>query len=114
MQVEISSSAPLYPESRSYDAASRKLALGILLQAFRDIISPRRSTWKKDEDWQADALDWFQSDEDYPGSFTWVCHHLHVESSQLRGWLDRYLNGSRKEKKRMAQKLVRFQIPRSA
>lgn len=114
MQLEVLASEPLYPAAKSYDAPSRKLALGILLQAFRDIISPRRSTWKKDEDWQVDALEWFCSDEDYPGSFTWVCYHLHVDRSQLRKWLDRYLTGDRKEKRRLAKKLVRFQIPRTA
>lgn len=114
MQLDAVAGDTLYPKGKSYDPASRKLALGILLQAFRDIISPRRSTWKKGEDWKADALEWFGSNENHPGSFKWVCHHLHISPERLRTWLHCYLNSDAKEKKRLAKKLVRFQIPRSA
>jgi hypothetical protein len=104
---------PIYPRGRNYDPAARKLALAILLQAFRDIVSPRRYNWKKDEDWHTDAMEWFHGEKDHPGSFPWVCHHLNIEPSLIREWLARYNNGDRMQKKRMAQNLIRFQISSS-
>lgn len=102
------------PERKKADPTSRKLALGILLQAFRDIVSPRRSTWKKGEDWKADAFDWFASDSIYPGSFCWVCHMLQISPSEIRRWLRQYQQSGEADRKRLARKLVRFQIPRIA
>ena len=113
MNNEVIPSEPLYPSAISYDPPSRKLALGILLQALRDIVSPRRYKWKADEDWQADALLWFESAEDSPGGCSWVCQHLHIDASRLQGWLARYRSSDLTEKRRMAQELVRFQMPSS-
>lgn len=114
MQLEVITAEPLYPKARTADPSARRLALGILLQAFRDIVSPRRSTWKKGEDWQADAEEWFDSESDHAGSLRWVCDHLHIDRFQLRKWLKRYRNSDQAERKEMARRLVRFQIPRSA
>lgn len=114
MSLRAFASDVLYPKAKNPDYASRKLALGILLQAFRDIVSPRRATWKKGEDWKEDALEWFASEQTYPGSFHWVCQMLQVSPQRLREWLKEYRTSGSEERKRMARKLVRFQIPRSA
>lgn len=104
---------PIYPRCRIYDPPTRKLVLAILLQAFRDIVSPRKYNWKKDEDWHADAMEWFYGEQDHPGSFPWVCHHLSIDPSLLRDWVARYDKGDRIQKRRMARNLVRFQIASS-
>ena len=54
----------------------RNLALGILLQAFRDVVSPKKTSNKEWEVWRKDALEWFNSNENHPGSLFWVCEVL--------------------------------------
>jgi hypothetical protein len=101
----------LYPQSKRPDPAVRKLALGILLQAFRDVVAPKSTSNREAEIWREDALEWFASDETHPGSLTWVCQVLQVNPVKLHRWLDAYRNGDREHKKEMARKLIRFQIP---
>lgn len=88
----------------------RNLALGILLQAFRDIVSPKKSSNKEWELWRQDALEWFYSNESHPGSLLWVCEVLEMDHKELCGWLGDYRNSGRSRKQEMAEKLIRFQI----
>ncbi len=101
----------LYPQSKKPDGAIRKLALGILLQAFRDILAAPSRANKETEIWREDAIEWFMSDETHAGSLHWVCGVLQVDISDFRDWLSNYREGDREHKKAMARKLVRFQIP---
>ena len=61
----------------------RNLALGILLQAFRDIVSPKKTSNKDWKSWKQDALDWFYSNTTHPGSLLWVCEVLEMNQKDL-------------------------------
>ena len=100
----------LYPQTRKPDTSLRNLALGILLQAFRDIVAPRKSSNAEWEVWRQDAVEWFFSEEDHAGSFRWVCDVLETSPRELRHWLNRYKRSGRHQKREMAKKLIRFQI----
>jgi hypothetical protein len=100
----------LYPQTKKPEPSLRNLALGILLQAFRDIVAPKKASNKEWEEWRQDALDWFYSYESQPGSFHWVCEVLEMSPNDLRAWLQDYRQSSAKQKKEMARKLTRFQI----
>ncbi|RPI29264.1 MAG: hypothetical protein EHM61_02220 [Acidobacteria bacterium] len=101
----------LYPQTKKSDSSVRNLALAILLQAFRDVIAPRKSSNKEWALWRRDAMDWFFADESYPGSFHWVCEILQMNSEELRMWLRTYKRSNRINKKEMVKRLIRFQIP---
>jgi hypothetical protein len=105
------SSDGLYPQSKKSDAAVRNLALAILLQAFRDVIAPKKSSNKEWALWRKDAIEWFFAPEAYPGSFFWVCDILQMNSEDLRTWLRTYKRSNRTNKKEMVKRLIRFQIP---
>ena len=100
----------LYPQTKKSDPSLRNLALGILLQAFRDIVAPKKSSNKEWATWRQDAIEWFMSDEIHAGSFSWVCEVLAMNPKELRSWLHTYKRSGRDKKKEMAKKLVRFQI----
>ncbi len=101
----------LYPQTKKSDSSVRNLALAILLQAFRDVIAPRKSSNKEWALWRRDAMDWFFAGECYPGSFFWVCEILQMNSEELRLWLRTYKRSNRTNKKEMVKRLIRFQIP---
>jgi len=109
MKASVIESEGLYPQPKRPDPSLRNLAIGILLQAFRDIVAPKatNSEWQL---WQQDALDWFASDEYYPGSFAWVCEVLQAKPKDFRQWLQDYKHSDPATKREMARKLVRFQI----
>jgi hypothetical protein len=100
----------LYPQTKKPDPSLRNLSLGILLQAFRDIVAPKKSANKEWELWRQDALEWFYSDEKHPGSFRWVCDVLEMNPRELREWLHAYKKSRGDRKREMARKLIRFQI----
>lgn len=100
----------LYPQAKKPDGSLRNLALGILLQALRDIVAPKKASNKEWELWRQDALEWFFSDEVYPGSFCWVCEVLEMKPAELRNWLHNYKKSGQEAKREMAKKLIRFQI----
>ncbi|HON00985.1 MAG TPA: hypothetical protein PLM33_12105 [Acidobacteriota bacterium] len=110
MRLTALESEGLYPQARKADPSLRNLALGILLQAFRDIVAPKKTSNKEWEDWRQDALDWFYAQETEPGSFYWVCEVLEMNPNELRHWLQEYRKSDAKHKKEMARKLTRFQI----
>jgi hypothetical protein len=99
----------LYPQARARDRNSKNLALAILIQAFRDVVSPVRSSreWRF---WEQDALQWFAALEDHPGSFQWICGILDLNSSELRRWLDSYRHSGTGRRRKMARKLIRFRF----
>ena len=103
-------SSGLYPQTKKPDPSLRNLALGILLQAFRDIVAPKKASNQEWELWREDALEWFYSDENHPGSFSWVCEVLEMNRRELRAWLQDYKTSDEEQQKEMARKLVRFQI----
>ncbi len=110
MRASFIESEGLYPQTKRPDPALRNLAIGILLQAFRDIVAPKKASNKEWELWQQDALEWFSSDEYYPGSFSWVCEVLQAKAADFRTWLENYRDSDPESKREMARKLVRFQI----
>ncbi len=109
MKRAILADESLYPQARAWDKNSKNLALAILIQAFRDIVSPNRSSreWRF---WEQDALQWFAAAEDYPGSFQWVCGILDLNSSRLRRWIDSYRQSGAGRRRKMARKLIRFRF----
>ncbi len=103
-------SAGLYPREHRPESSLRNLSLGILLQAFRDVVAPKKASNKEWRLWRQDALDWFASEESYPGSFQWVCEVLEMNQRELRQWLEIYLLSDKDRQREMARKLTRFQI----
>lgn len=110
MKTSVIESEGLYPKTRKPDPSLRNLALGILLQAFRDIVAPKKSASKDWNLWRQDALDWFSSEEKDPGSFCWVCDVLSLSTKELREWLDLYNSSGVEQQREMSRKLTRFQI----
>ncbi len=110
MKSSVIESEGLYPQTKKPDPSLRNLALGILLQAFRDIVAPKKSSNKEWEIWRNDALEWFFTDENHPGSFCWVCEVLALNPKELREWLHVYKRSDHNVRKEMARKLTRFQI----
>ena len=68
---------------RRQDPHVSKLALAILVQAFRDAFSSSASV----REWKRDSLAWFQSHDNDPGSLDWVCSILHIEPDLIRAWI---------------------------
>ena len=110
MKAAALESEGLYPQIKKPDPPLRNLALGILLQAFRDIVSPKKASNKEWELWRQDAIEWFGSDETHPGSLLWVCEVLEMSPRDLRTWLHDYKSSNGHRRREMARKLIRFQI----
>lgn len=110
MKATAVESEGLYPQAKKPDPSLRNLALGILLQAFRDIVTPKKSPNTEWEIWRQDAVEWFFAEETHAGSFRWVCEVLEMSPRELRQWLNSYKHSDRHRKREMARKLVRFQI----
>ena len=110
MKATVLESEGLYPQKNKVDPSMRNLALGILLQAFRDIVSPKKNSNKEWKLWSQDALEWFDSNETHPGSLLWVCEVLEMDHKELREWLRDYRRSGHSRKQEMAKKLIRFQI----
>lgn len=95
------------------DESARKLAMAVLIQAFRDIIKPKRSRWPRKDDWYADARAWFVSDEVYPGSYRWCCDALQYDPDRFRVWLRDYYGSTKERQDRICRSLGQLQIPRT-
>lgn len=104
------SSTGLYPAARNAGKPVRKLALGILLQAFRDLV-PKNLKTKPLDKWQEDALEWFYSNELSPGSFRWVCQILDLDLSGVRRWIRIYEDSDQQRRREIARQLSHFQTP---
>ncbi|MGH9340748.1 MAG: hypothetical protein ACRD1R_14425 [Acidobacteriota bacterium] len=111
LDVQALASEGLYPPPKRLDPPMRNLALGILLQAFRDLVTPRRAASNEWKVWRQDALEWFLSEDSYPGSFRWVCDVLQMDAVHLRQWIHRYRGSENSDRRRMVQKLIHFRIP---
>jgi hypothetical protein len=102
-----------YRRTKGPEASIRKLAVAILLQALRDLLTPGRSgkengtNWEK---WQQDALHWFFSEEKAPGSFYWACGLLNIGSGRIREVLRSYQPYDRERLKGIPSRLSKFQI----
>ena len=73
-----------YPSASGSDSNLKSLARAILAQAFWDALAlPRR----KNEDLRDDAVEWFSSSEQTPGSLHWICSILHIDSARLGQWV---------------------------
>lgn len=107
-QVSLSSEG-LYPRKDYSFIPSRKLALGILVQAFRDALTQKNSMERAE--WQKDALVWFQSESTQPGSLKWVCELLSIDPSSIRSWLRDFSRSDPKRQRQMARSVTRFHVP---
>lgn len=99
-----------YSSDHRPNSSITNLALAILLQGFRDVISVKNSSNHEGTIWRKDALEWFASENQFPGSFLWVCTALKLPGKELRTWIEEYLMSDKKRKIEMARKLHRFQI----
>ncbi len=100
----------LYAPSKKCDSAVRNLGLAILLQALRDATHPETSN-KKLALWRKDAMEWFFANDDYPGSFHWVCDILGMESGALRSWVQAQEGSDRTAREEMVARVAGLQIP---
>lgn len=97
----------LYPPKKPPSVSLRKLAMGILRQAFRDAIPTGRSSEKGWRAWQQDAREWLFSDDTLPGSLNWVCEILRLEPWMIQKWLITYHKGDSARRRDMARSLFR-------
>jgi len=104
----ILSSEGLYPQNRRPDRELTHLAMGILTQAVRDLISPQKKAEKDWEIWQKDSLDWFLSDSRHTGGFLWVCDILGTDPDKMRDWIRGLRVLDRNEKKATILSLIRL------
>ena len=74
----------IYPHASSLDSGLKGLARAILAQAFWDVLAPPR---RRNEYLREDALEWFSSHDQAPGSFGWICMILHIDPVRLRQWV---------------------------
>jgi len=110
--LKLVSSQP-YRWTRGPEASIRKLAVAILLQALRDLLTPSKSgkeNRKHWEKWQQDALHWFFSEENTPGSFYWVCDVLDIGSWRILDVLRSYQRYDREQLKELVSRLSEIQI----
>jgi len=107
-------SAGLYPASKRPDLAVWNLALAILLQACRDVVAPprRRRFSRKFAEWREDAVEWFFSENDNPGSYKWVRQILGIGSDGLRHWVRAYQDSSPTARIEMLKQLKHVQMRR--
>lgn len=108
--VSLSSEVP-YSKLRRPDPPVSKLALGILLQALRDVVTPQKSSLEDGEDWRHDAIEWFNESETSPGSLHWVCQILEFNPSGLLHWIEEFERSHESRREEWARKLTRFHIP---
>ena len=102
-----------YRRTRGPETAIRKLAVAILMQALRDLLTSSRSGKEKRrnwEQWQQDALHWFFSEEKAPGSFYWVCDIINIGSWRILEVLRSYQRYDREQMKGLMSKLSELQI----
>lgn len=102
------SSERLNPQRKTPDRELVHLALGILTQAVRDLVSPQKKHEKDWEVWQIESQMWFSSEEDYPGSFKWVCDIIGTEPEALRNWAQNLSKLDRRQLRASILSLVRL------
>lgn len=102
------SSEGLFPQNRRPDRELINLAMGILTQAVRDLISPQKKVEKDWQSWQEDSARWFFTDDHYTGSFLWVCDVIGADPARLRQWVQGLSHLDRKQKKAIILSLIRL------
>lgn len=107
IEIRRPSSEGLYPSKQRVDSTLKKLACGILRQAFQDALRGRIPSDPASAEWQKDALRWFSSDETHPGSLFWVCSALELEPRMFREWWRNYQHSSDERKRLMGKRLLR-------
>ncbi len=98
----------LFPKNHKPQRELIHLAMGILTQAVRDLISPQKKLEKDWRTWQSDSQEWFDSDELYPGSFRWVCEVIGAEPAKMRRWVRSLHRLDRKQRKAVILSLIRL------
>lgn len=106
MELKSLASYGLYPQPKGPERSFRNLAVGILVQALRDLTLTKTPSNRRSHVWQRDARKWFLSNEAHPGSLNWVCEILHIDQARLRRELRPYLEPECRERPRR-----RFQWP---
>lgn len=93
------------------DRAIQNLALAILIQAFRDLLSSNSKLPKEERlEIQEDALSWFYSQNRTPGSLEWVGDIIDINPDVLRQWLSHYRQSDQESQHEMAQPIRRMQL----
>lgn len=100
----------LHPPLHGVPPPIRNLALGILVQALRDVVLEPNNGDREPIMWRRDALQWLSSNETGPGSLNWVCQILVMNPRKLQLWLQRTLQS--KEEREQLKKLLSFQFRR--
>jgi hypothetical protein len=103
----------LFPQKTGHEPSVVALAIAILIQAVRDAIGPRRRSEKDWEIWKLDALEWFSSEEDHPGSLVWVCEVTSIPPKSLRFWFEQVRKLDPESQKEIIQTLTRLAYARN-
>jgi len=81
----------------------------MLAQALRDAVSITKvKSQSKQVRWQEDALRWFFSEEDSPGSLRWVSEVVDIDVDNVRDWVELHAKGSAEMRKKWQGKLSRW------
>ena len=86
------------------------MAFAILVQAVRDLMSPKKSSQRDWAIWQEDALEWVFSEETTPGSFYWVCEVVDISEWRFRKGVRAFERSGRKQQEEMSKKISGFQL----
>lgn len=107
-QPALLSSEGLFPQNKRPERELINLAMGILTQAVRDLISPQKKIEKDWEVWQRDSMHWFFSEDQHVGSFRWVCEMIGADPRRMRVWVQGLQRLDRKQKKAIILSLIRL------
>jgi hypothetical protein len=104
-QLEVSSR--FSRRKTNVDRSTQSLAVAILTQALRDVLSTEEFGAKQVAGgWQRDALQWFASDEEHPGSLRWVSEVVDIRVEDIRNWIS-LLPNERTERRKWRAKFRR-------
>ena len=77
-----------YSRKVNVDRSTQRLAIAMLAQALRDVLSSRELGKEQVVGgWRRDALKWFASNEEYPGSLRWVSRIIELDVEIIRRWV---------------------------
>jgi hypothetical protein len=105
--------ARFYTRKVSVDRSTKRLATAILTRALRDVLSGRELGLQQAAGgWRKDALRWFRSNEEYPGSLMWVSGIIGVDVEGIRQWVREHAFGSETDRRKWRRKLGRTRSQR--
>lgn len=104
------SSEGLYPPKSGINRGASNLAMGILMQAFRDVLSPQYRSEKDWAEWRRDSLAWFKADDHHTGSYFWVCDVLGLDPKRVNLWLKEAQKLEPETQKTMVANLLRLRL----